>query len=110
MTALGQVLAVFTDTAVCDRCGAEHAIVSDGQRAYAYPLDPHARVAGDTGVSRTGVTLTATCLLPSGLRFLGEDADPCGGDLVFRLDTDGSWTSDADARRLLTAYGRGVDQ
>lgn len=100
--ALGERLAVFRDVALCDRHDHECSIVSDGQRAYVWPLEP-LDVAEDTIVARVGVTLTAACPVP-----LSEDVQ-CDGQLVWKLDTPDTWTADADARRLLTAYGRGVE-
>lgn len=104
MTALGTPLAVVTDTALCDRHSHEVVVVTDGQRAYVYPLDDHAEVTGDTTVARVGVTLTAACPLP-----LAHD-ERCDGTLTWRLDADGAWGADADALRLLTAYGTAVEQ
>lgn len=110
---LGEPLAVFSAVALCDRHEHECVIVSDGQRAYVYTLDG-AHVMEDTTVGRVGVTLTATCpvaMAPRNSFGSSEDFDPmqCDGSLVWRLDTE-EWTADADARRLLTAYGMGVEQ
>lgn len=98
MTALGTPLACITDTSLCDRRHHEVVIVTDGQRAYVYPLDNQVQVAGDTTVARVGVTLTADC----------PDAT-CDGQVAWRMDTEGTWGADADALRLLTAYGTGVE-
>lgn len=98
---LGQSLTVFTDTAACDGLheGHEYAIATDGQSAYIYPLDPRTQISGDLTASRVGVCITAACRV-------GD----CLGHVTFHLDTPGGWTSDADGRRLVTAYGIGVDQ
>ena len=100
VTTLGSPLVAMTDVALCDRAAHKVVIVTDGQRAYVYPLDDRTQVAGDTAVARVGVTLTAAC--------------PCHGDcdgqLVWRLDAAGVWGADGDAMRLLTAYGIGVEQ
>lgn len=106
-THLGQRLAVFTDTAVCDGpCGTDYAIVTDGQTAHAWPLDPSVEWAGPGAitVARTGVTLTIDCRAP-----LFPSGEVCTGQVVYRLDTPGGWTSDADSRGLLAAYGQVVE-
>lgn len=113
MTAvLGTRLVAFTETALCDRHEHEVVIVTDGTRAYVYPLDG-AHVMEDTTVSRTGVTLTASCPIATAPHVYGsaKDFDPvqCDGQLVWRLDTDNGWGADADALRLLTAYGLAVE-
>lgn len=100
---LGQPLAVFSSVALCDRHDHEVVVVSDGQRAYVYPLNDGAEVLGDTAVGRVGVTLTASC--PVAVAY----DDGCDGSLAWRL-SDSEWTADADARRLLAAFGRGVEQ
>lgn len=109
LPATGTPLAVVTDVALCDRREHELAIVTDGQRAYVYPIDSRSPVHEDTIVQRTGVTLTARCPLAGGP---SHDADPdqCDGTLTWRMDAEGVWGADADALRLLTAYGFGVEQ
>lgn len=98
VTQLGTALVAFRSVALCDRHDHELAIVTDGSRAYVYPLDDDAMVAGSTAVARVGVTLTAACPLD------------CDGDLTWRLDTDTAWGVDGDAARLLTAYGQQVER
>jgi hypothetical protein len=105
VTALGEPLAIFDDVALCDRRDHELRLVTDGQRAYVYPLSSHAQVSEDTTCSRVGVTLTARCPVAMGL---GE-SEQCDGEVSWRIDRE-CWTSDADSRRLLAAYGRNVEQ
>lgn len=102
VTQLGTALVAFRSVALCDRHDHELAIVTDGSRAYVYPLDDHAMVAGSTAVARVGVTLTAACSLD-----VAYD-DRCDGELSWRLDTDGDWGADGDAIALLTAFGKPV--
>lgn len=104
-------LAIVTDVALCDRRSHELAIITDGQRAYVYPVDSRSPVHEDTIVNRTGVTLTARCPLAGGSASYGDsDPDQCDGTLTWRMDAEGVWGVDADALRLLTAYGFGVEQ
>lgn len=102
MTAtLGAPLVTYQETALCDGPAVhEVVLITDGQRAYTYRLDADNDTA-DRRVSRTGVTLYAACDIPVG-------SEDCRGHLTWRLDTD-RWGVDADARRLLTAYGQGVE-
>lgn len=105
-TTLGARLVAFTDVAVCDRYpGHEVTIVSDGTTAYAWGQTTDAGT-----VLRDGVTLTAACRQPSGPRFMGEDADPCEGEVTWRLDAEGTWTGDAEVLETLAAYGQAVER
>lgn len=110
---LPQPLTAMSDVELCDRHQHEVAIVTDGQRAYVYPLDG-ANVMGDTIVARTGVTLTASCPVAMAPHCYGSAADfdpvQCDGQVTWRIDTEGTWGADADALRLLVAYGTGVEQ
>lgn len=109
LPALGTPLAVVTDVALCDRRQHELALVTDGQRAYVYPIDSRSPVYEDTVVCRTGVTLTARCPL-AGAHTFDADPDQCEGTLTWRMDAEGVWGVDADAQRLLAAYGLQVEQ
>lgn len=103
-TALGTGLVTFRDVALCDRHAHEVALITDGRRAYVYPVDDRAEVAGETAVARVGVTLTAACPLA-----VAYD-DRCAGDLTWRLDTDTTWGADGDALALLARFGRQVER
>lgn len=99
---LGSGLVAFRDVALCDRMHHEVAIVTDGQRAYTYGIDPHrGRNAGT--VLRSSVILTAACQQDD------RDGDPCDGQVTWALDTDGCWGADGDALALLARFGRGVE-
>lgn len=102
MTTLGAPLTVFREVSLCDRREHEVAIATDGQRAYVYPVEGN--TVHEPVVSRTGVTLTAAC--PA---VMGEAEAECDGYVTWRLDGEHGWGADADAQRLLVAYGTGVE-
>jgi hypothetical protein len=93
-------LAVFRDVSYCDtRHEHEITLISDGRTAYAHGD------ATDCGtVSRDTVTLSVTCGQP------GRDDEACDGQVEFSIDTEGTWTADPDARRLLAQHGTEVDR
>jgi hypothetical protein len=103
VTALGSGLVAFRAVALCDRMDHEVAIVTDGQRAYTYGIDPtRGRNAGT--VLRSNVLLTARCQQDD------RHGDPCDGEVTWALDTDGAWGADGDALAVLARFGQAVEQ
>lgn len=93
-------LVVFKDVTYCDsRHEHEITLISDGQRSYAHGD------ATDCGPAlRYDATLTVDCGQP------GIDDEPCAGQVMFHLDTAGTWTADPKARKLLFLHGQPVQR
>lgn len=93
-------LVVFRDVAYCDtRHEHEITLISDGVTVYAHGDGT------DCGPAlRYDATLTVTCGQP------GRDDEPCDGQAEFNLDTEGTWTADPEARKLLAEYGQEVER
>ena len=95
-------LAVFSAVAYCDtKYEHEHRMISTGTRAYAYHTAYEARDA--EAVLREGTRLSTPCLADT------PSEERCHGMVEWHLDEDGTWTSDADACRLLAEYGADVE-
>lgn len=100
MTALGRRLVVLSAVALCD-AGDQHEvrIISDGTDAYGYGITTGEDVAG---VSRHHTTLRAACPVE-------RHGRACEGTVEVSLEAE-DWTSDAEAVRLLDAYGWAVER
>lgn len=100
MIALSGPVAIFTDTALCDRHPQhEVTIVTDGRTAYTYGNYEAGQVV------RAGVVLTAACEQPS------RGDEPCEGEVTWRLDSPGGWVAATeDHLRTLSTVATAVEE
>lgn len=87
-------LAVHDSTTVCDQCGHEFDVTTDGSHAYARATGHGVGVDTDQ-FWRDGTKVLAHC--PT------RGDDPCGGVLVVDLATT-DWTTHPKACRIVAAY------
>lgn len=94
------LISVFHDIEICDGCGQEIEVISDGYMAYAGcgdALELWKRPAEARSFYRDGTLLVANC----GRMLRGDEE--CSGSAGFRLDQPGRWRAVTDEdRRILT--------
>lgn len=81
-------LAVFVDTAVCDGCGREATLTTDGVLGYAYETDWSPIGA----LGRTGSVVVADCLRET-------HGEPCHGRYEWDLSSEGAWIAATNLHR-----------
>lgn len=87
-------IVAFTETVLCDGCGTELTLYTDGINAYAVSPDETAEV---TTLARDGVRVTTDC-----------PRSECHGRCEWALDTHDSWTTDKSVLWMI-GYGEKMD-
>lgn len=96
--------AIFKDAAVCDGCGYEMTLYTDGLAGYALSTVPTAyeQITGGS-LLRVNEQIRAYCGQS------GRRQAECHGTYEWNLDEPGTWTADPEAIELLTEHGKPME-
>lgn len=93
-----RALVVFNSTAVCDGCGAEARLYTDGVQGYVDGFSHGFELVGED-LERIGAEITGACPRPVPWR------EECHGRYTWTLDEPGTWTGAEDALEVLARFG-----
>lgn len=96
------IVAVFVNTVQCDQCQHDATLYSDGRLGLAFFEATDQRISG---LSRTESRILAEC---SWVDY--RSGEPCGGQIIWDLATEGGWEAVTDVAREALADAERIER